>query len=370
MVNTDSMPVVLLEPYYGGSHKTWADGYQKHSAHEIELITLPAQFWKWRMQGGAISLARLMKTKPDLILASSMMDLSIFRSLTYQSLGDVPIATYFHENQLSYPQNQRQHHGWQYGFINYTSALVAEKNFFNSEFHLKDFMEQLPRLLKHFADYNELETIEEIRAKSSVLPVGMDLNRFDQHKSLKSPDHPPLIVWNHRWEDDKNPKAFIESMIELDKAGYDFQIAITGENFQQEPTLFAHARQQLGKKIVQFGYMESFEAYAKLLWQADYVVSTAYQEFFGISICEAIYCDCIPILPNRLNYPNLLTEDAKSACLYKDGKLSALLKHHLDGTIQVDTHPLKEKIAQYDWTIVAPQYDKALRAITITHHPH
>lgn len=367
MTNTDPIHVALLEPYYGGSHKIWADGYHKQSKHDINLITMPAQFWKWRMQGGAISMSRLLTEKPDIILASSMIDLSIFRSLTYKSLGDVPIATYFHENQLSYPQNQRQHHGWRYGFINHVSALVADKNFFNSEFHLSDFMEQLPRMLKHFADYNELHTVDEIRAKSAVLPVGMDLQRFDPYYTKKTPSHPPLIVWNHRWEDDKNPQAFIDSMIELNRAGYEFSVAITGENFQQEPTLFTTAREHLGDKVIQLGYIDSFADYAKLLWQADYVVSTAHQEFFGIAICEAIYCHCIPILPNRLNYPNLLTDDTKSACLYKDGKLTTLLKHHLDGTIQVDTSPLKEKIAQYDWTTIAPQYDRALTNIMISH---
>ncbi len=370
MRDIDPTHVALIEPYYGGSHKIWADGYNNRSKHNINLVTMPAQFWKWRMQGGAISIARLLTTQPDVILASSMIDLSIFRSLTYPLLGDVPIATYFHENQLSYPQNQRQHHGWRYGFINYVSALIADKNFFNSEFHMNDFMEQLPRLLKHFADYNELQTIDEIRGKSAVLPVGMDLHRFDQYESLKSSDSPPLIVWNHRWEDDKNPQEFINSMIELHNVGYDFSVAITGENFQQDPTLFTYAREQLGDKIIQLGYMDSFEAYAKLLWQADYVVSTAYQEFFGISVCEAIYCNCIPILPNRLNYPYLLTENAKPTSLYKDGKLTALLKHHLDGTIEVDNPALKEKIAQFDWTIVAPQYDQALLDVMLTHRQY
>jgi len=354
------MDIVLLEPYYGGSHKTWANGYQQHSKHNIHLITLPAQFWKWRMQGGAISLARLIQTKPDVILASSMIDLSIFRSLTYRELGDVPIAMYFHENQLSYPQNQRQHHGWRYGFINYVSALVADANLFNSPYHLKDFVEQLPRLLKHFADYNELETIDTISEKSSVLPVGINLKRFDNYQTNKQPKKTPLILWNHRWEEDKNPQLFVDSLIELHQAGYDFEVAITGENFQQEPKVFQIAREQLGDKVIQLGYLESFAEYADLLWQADYIVSTAYQEFFGISVSEAIYCNCIPILPHRLNYPNLIPVERHQHCLYKRDKLTALLKHHLDKKIQIDTTPLKAKIAQFDWTIVAPQYDSFL----------
>jgi len=361
------MQIAVLEPYYGGSHKVWADGYKTFSSHNIRLITLPAQFWKWRMQGGAISLARQLDFQPDIILASSMLDLSIFRSLTYRQLGNVPIAMYFHENQLSYPQNQRQHHGWRYGFINYVSALVAEANFFNSPYHLDDFIDQLPRLLKHFADYNELETIETIAQKSSVLPVGLDLKRFDIHQTQKSPDSPPIILWNHRWEADKNPELFVESMIELHDAGYDFRVAITGENFQQEPSLFETARDKLGDKIIQLGYVETFADYAKLLWQSDYVVSTAYQEFFGIAICEAIYCGCIPILPHRLNYSNLIPESVHSNCLYKKDKLTALLRHHLDKTITIYTTPLKAKIAQFDWTIVAPQYDSALTELSL--HP-
>ncbi len=362
------MNIAILEPYYGGSHKTWADGYKQFSTHNIKLITLPAQFWKWRMQGGAISLARLLDFKPDVILASSMLDLSIFRSLTYKQLGDVPIAMYFHENQLSYPQNQRQHHGWRYGFINYISALVADANFFNSPYHLQDFSEQLSRLLKHFADYNELQTIDTIRDKSSVLTVGINFAQFDKYQVSQSEDSPPLIVWNHRWEEDKNPKLFIDSIIELQRLGYDFRVAITGENFQQEPKLFQYARNELNQKIVQLGYVDSFADYAQLLWEADYVVSTAYQEFFGISICEGIYCQCIPILPHRLNYPNLVPQDVHSQCLYKKDKLTALLKHHLDGKLQIDTAPLKAKIAQFDWTIVAMQYDTALSELSHQFH--
>ena len=356
------MRIALLESYYGGSHKSWADGYQQFSQHDIDLITLPAQFWKWRMQGAAITFARLLDAKPDVILASSMIDLSIFRALTHHRLGDVPIAMYFHENQLSYPQNHRQHHGWRYGFINFVSALTADANFFNSDFHLRDFMSQLPRLLKHFADYNELQTIEEIKAKSSALPLGIDLRRFDEYKRRPS-QRPPIILWNHRWEEDKDPAAFMDSVIQLDREGWDFRVAITGESFGAMPPAFQSAQPRLGDKLIQLGCIDSFAEYAALLWQADYVVSTAWQEFFGVSVCEAIYCGCIPILPNRLNYPFLLTDELKASCLYRRGKLTALLRHHLDGVISVNTAALKTKIAQFDWQVMAPRYDRELEGL-------
>ncbi len=364
------MRIALLESYYGGSHKAWADGYKRFSRNEINLITLPAQFWKWRMQGAAISFARLMDAKPDLVLASSMMDLSIFRALTRERLAEVPMAMYFHENQLSYPQSRRQNHGWRYGFINYVSALCADANFFNSRFHRDDFMAQLPRMLKHFADYNELQTIDEIRAKSSVLPLGIDLRRFDEQRLEAGSGAPPIILWNHRWEHDKDPATFVQSMIELSDEGYDFQLAITGERFGELPESFKKAQSQLGDRIIQLGYVDSLEEYARLLWRADYVVSTAWQEFFGQSVCEAIYCGCIPILPDRLNYPDLITEELKPYCLYQRDRLNAQMRYHLEGDIGLDSTALREKIAGFDWRLMASRYDEALDTLATHHRAH
>ena len=364
------MRIALLESYYGGSHKAWADGYRRFSRHEIDLITLPAQFWKWRMQGAAITFARRLDAQPDLILASSMMDLSIFRALTRERLAAVPLAMYFHENQLSYPQSRRQNHGWRYGFINYVSALCADANYFNSQFHLDDFLAQLPRMLKHFADHNELQTIDEIRAKSSVLPLGIDLHRFDEQRAKPGSAEPPVILWNHRWEHDKDPATFVGSMITLADEGYDFQLAITGERFGELPESMVKAQSLLGDRIIQLGYVDSFEEYARLLWRADYVVSTARQEFFGASICEAIYCGCLPILPDRLNYPDLITEELKPVCLYQRDRLTALMRYHLECNLKRDTTALRGKIAKFDWRLMAPQYDEALETLANRHRAH
>ena len=52
----------------------------KHSSHEFETVTMAGRFWKWRLQGGAVTLARKAKQlydngeKPDVIFASSSMN--------------------------------------------------------------------------------------------------------------------------------------------------------------------------------------------------------------------------------------------------------------------------------------------------------
>lgn len=355
------LDVLLIEPYFGGSHRAWATGYQRHTRHNLHLLMLPAQFWKWRMQGGAVTLARLFheqSLKPDIILASDMFDLSTFRAL---ARVDIPCALYFHENQLTYPQNTRQRHGWQYGFINYVSALAADAVFFNSAYHRDTFLDELPRMLKHFGDYNELATVDVIRAKSWVLPLGLDLQRLDGFRyDTAQNEEPPLILWNHRWEADKNPALFFETLYRLAAEDVPFRVALVGENFRQEPQEFEEARLRLGERVVRYGYMAEFADYARLLWQADYVIGTAYQDFFGIAVAEAIYCECVPLLPYRLNYPALIPESWHEACLYRANDLYGLLKRHLQGSLTVDTNALRQHIAGYDWAQMTPVYDDAL----------
>ena len=52
------MRIALLEPYDTGSHAAWLRGLQHHSANDIVPLSLTGQFWKWRMHGVAVTLAR------------------------------------------------------------------------------------------------------------------------------------------------------------------------------------------------------------------------------------------------------------------------------------------------------------------------
>jgi len=314
------------------------------------------------MLGGAVSLARqfaAQQWQPDLILASDMLDLTTFLALA--RLWQTPSAVYFHENQLSYPLNPRQKPDKERAFINYTSALAADVVFFNSRFHLDSFFTELPRLLKHYPDHNELATLPELHAKSHVLPVGVDLRRLDAHRTPRDPHAAPLILWNHRWEPDKNPALFVAALRRLVADGVDFRVAILGENIHHQPTIFDAVRAELGERVVQFGYVAGFAEYARLLWSADVVVSTAKHEFFGISVVEALYCGCAALLPKRLSYPELIPVDLWGGVLYRHDRdfypaLRAILSQRPPSALA--TH-----VARYDWGRLAPLYDALFLAL-------
>ena len=368
--------ICLLEPYNTGSHKAWVEGYAAHSAHQAISLTLDGRFWKWRMHGGAVTLARMYRerqVRADLLLATDMLDLSTFLALTRDLTHDVPTALYMHENQLTYPPRPGEKRDLHYGFINYASMLCADRVFFNSRFHLESWFEELPRLLKHFPDYNELHTVQELRARSEVLPLGLDLSRLDAHRPSDLTTGPAIILWNHRWEYDKNPGEFLQALYTLAERGTDFRVVLLGEVFVRVPAEFQEARERLGERILQFGYVESFAEYARWLWRADIVVSTALHDFFGAAVVEAMYCGCWPILPWRLSYPQFVPEAYRGRCLYRSREeLLELLRQAIENASAwraeatgVHGSPLREVVAGYDWSAIAPAYDRRLFARSI-----
>jgi glycosyltransferase involved in cell wall biosynthesis len=362
------MNIWLVEPYYAGSHRAWADGYRKHSHHTVHLLTLPGRFWKWRMQGGAITLARQARARddrPDLILATDMLNLPVFLTLGGDRLAGVPVALYFHENQLTYPLRPGEQRDLHYGFIHLVSALRADALFFNSAYHRDVFFEELSRMLKHFPDYKELWVVEALRAKAQVLPLGLDLLRFDPFRPAEPTRSRPLILWNHRWEYDKDPQTFFRAVYaladEASTAGLDFGLLLLGRSHRNHAAEFLEARERLSDRIVDFGFASKVATYGRRLWQADIVVSTALHDFFGAAVVQACYCDCFPVLPRDLAYPELIPPEHHDDCLYGDfDGLLALLRHAIAHIEPIRAFSLREHVARFDWHRMAPLYDERL----------
>lgn len=371
--------ICLLEPYDTGSHRAWVQGYAAHTRHDLQLLTMDGRFWKWRMHGGAVTLARRFREgrlRPDVLLATDMLDLTTFLALTRDRTHGLPVALYMHENQLTYPPLPGEQRDLHYGFINYASMLCADRILFNSRFHLESWFDELPRLLKHFPDYTELQTVDALRARSEVLPLGLSLRALDPARddAEQARTGPLLIVWNHRWEYDKGPEAFFRALYALAERGADFRLAVLGEGFVREPPEFAEARERLAGRIVQFGYAESFADYAHWLWRADVVVSTAIQESFGAAVVEAMYCECVPVLPERLAYPQFIAPEYRDLCLYgtEEELVERLARLCADPDVAREGalgRAFRAEAAQYDWTVMAPEYDRRLAALASDQSP-
>lgn len=338
--------VLVLEPYHGGSHRVFVNTLQKHSRHAYEIITLPARKWKWRMRGAAMSFADQLARRPpdvDLILTSDMLSVTDLRALLPPTWQGVPIACYFHENQLTYPLSEFDRRDYQFGFTNITSALAADALWFNSQAHLDAFIEAAGELLARMPDHVPTALPERIAERAVVLwpPVAGPPAAFRRDPAAtrehQRADGPLRILWSHRWEYDKNPEDFFGTLLRLADAGHDFQLILVGESFREVPPVFAGSWKRLSDRIIHAGFVPDRNVYWQRVAFADAVASTAIQENFGIAVVEAMLAGCWPVFPNRLSYPEILPPEFRTTCLYDSvdelhDKLLALLKSGVDPT--------------------------------------
>lgn len=367
------MQIALLEPFYSGSHAMWVEGYTSCSQHQLIHFTLPGRHWKWRMHGGAVSLAKAYieaHVQPEMILSTDMMDLSVFLSLTRRITPYIPAVLYMHENQLTYPWSpsdpdpplKRDRH---YAFINLTSALSADYVFFNSAYHLGVFLEALPSYLSAFPDYPLSKTTDQIAAKSEVLPIGLDLNFFQTNKPHIAKEGPLIILWNHRWEYDKDPETFFKILFQLSEENVDFRVVVLGESYKRVPPIFKDAQIKLQEKIMYMGFARTRADYASWLWKADLIPVTSFQDFFGISLVEALYCNTYPLLPNRLAYPEYIPTHVQAFHIYKDShELLENLRFACQNPEKIRAVQTQSWVRKYDWQFMGPVYDNTFQRIS------
>ncbi len=363
-----ALRILALEPYYGGSHRAFLDGYCAASRHSIELLTMPARKWKWRMRGAALAMSesiRAMDGPFDVLLASDYLDLACLVALLPAPLRDVPRVVYFHENQITYPLADEDERDYQYGFTNITACLAADRVIFNSRYHMESFLDGAGGLLRRMPDFVPAWAPDAVRRRARVVPVGVDLSQMRAVRADAGERSGRLrVLWNHRWEYDKCPEEFFEVMAELQDAGCDFDLAVLGQSFDAVPPVFEEARERFAGRLKAFGYVESREEYWRVLLESDVVVSTAAHEFFGISVVEAACAGCVPLLPNRLSYPELLPDTYHSTCLYADrADMKKRLAHWLRHPDEARAVDLSADMRRFGWSEVAPVLDAVMDGV-------
>ncbi len=363
------MRILALEPYFDGSHKRFLEDWIARSSHQWTLLTLPGYFWKWRMRHAGLTFARQVQEQCvdrdfDAIFCSDMLNLPEFLGLARME-PTPPAVVYFHENQLTYPDERQESRDLHFAMSNFLSAIAARGIWFNSSWHGKEFLSAMREWMCRAPDYSPAGELDRIEQRLAVHPPGV---RLGPVRRLREPG-PVRIGWVARWEHDKNPEAFFEAIDRLAQGGEDFRLIVLGQSFQQVPQVFQRARKRHADRIEQWGYVESDEDYRRCLGRMDVVVSTARHEFFGIAIAEAVAAGALPLVPDRLAYPELLSglspEDSRR-CFYRgDRELSQRLTElartiNQGQSLPVDPARLREAMEDFDVDRCVPRMDRAM----------
>ena len=314
-----SLDVLALQPYFGGSHAQFHNGWLSHSTHRWTTLELPPRHWKWRMRHSAIHFTQRIHELADqgkhwdVIVATDMMNIAEFKGLLRRDLGDIPIVLYFHENQFVYPNRFGQDRDRHFAFTNFISAIAADHIWCNSQFNFDSLLRSLWESSKHWPDFRPTDAIDRLISKTRIEPPGienppLDLAMFDAARVDRASQGEPIhIVWAARWEHDKNPQGLFEALRMLEEEEINFRLSVIGQSFRTVPPVFEEIQTRFEKQIVRWGYQETRAQYWDALAEADIFLSTATHEFFGLSAAEAIAAGVRPLLPNRLAYPELLS---------------------------------------------------------------
>lgn len=358
--------LLLLEPYLTSSHRALVRGLMEHIPARWTLLGLSGRNFRWRMRGAASFLAQeakdLLAMDWDGLICSSMLDLAALRGLA-PGLARTPALVYFHENQLDYPtpgradQVQRRRDLY-LAFCNLASAQAADQVVFNSAYHQKVFLNAARDLLGWMPDATPQGLWQDIAAKSAVLAVPLEVE--SARNLSRGPRSGPLrLVWNHRWCDEKGPEVFFEALLELAGRGMDFQVAVLGRSSGNAPDIFKSAQKNLAGRIAQWGAVDERQEYWGWLFWADVVVSTAYQEFLGLSVAEAVWAGCRPLVPDGLAYPELYGNEFR----YAPGELETSLRGLMErpeNARQEDYRPLVEHLT---WQALQPAWESRIQTL-------
>ncbi len=211
-----------------------------------------------------------------------------------------------------------------------------------------------------------------LRDKASVLPVPMDLEQSVATEAVwpgklgELPDRPLRLLWVGRFEHDKGGDGLLQILMRLEQDELDYELAVIGQQFRSSPDVFRQIETDFSHRLVQFGYMDDPRAYRALLRGADVVLSTALHEFQGLAVLQAVANGCLPVVPNRLAYPEIYPAQYCYDSNRDDPGLEARSAAHL---IRELGEQLEEgggqapDISTYGTPRLAPRYREVLLAV-------
>lgn len=351
-----SLQVLALEPWLGGSHAAFLESWKRLSRHRVEIVGLADRHWKWRMQAGGWELARKLRDHgpPDVLFVSDYVDLPSLMGFLSSDWRDTPCLLYMHENQLTYPLRPGEPEASRdtsYGFTNILSCVRADAVVFNSTYHKQDFARGAEVLLGRLPKPTPAAELRACLAAAAVISPGVDFSSIPLGPG--APNGGPLrVLFSHRWQFDKDPLEFLKVARDLADSGLEFELVLLGERFVQLPEGVDDLLQRLEPYILHRGFLPSRADYAALIGTCDVSVSTARHEFFGISAVEAMAAGVAPLLPDRLNYPELVGVEAGRSVLYNDPHdCRRRLRAHAE-----DPGPLRTEESRIPWRDLARRW--------------
>ncbi|KAM5279547.1 tRNA-queuosine alpha-mannosyltransferase isoform 6-T6 [Ctenodactylus gundi] len=361
------MSVLIIEAFYGGSHKQLVDLLQEE-LEDCVLYTLPAKKWHWRARVAALYFSQNVPIRENyrILFTSSVLNLTELTALR-PDLGKLKKILYFHENQLVYPVKKFQERDFQYGYNQILSCLVADVVVFNSYFNMESFLTSIGKFMKLIPDHRPKDLENIIRPKCQVIyfPIKFpDVSRFmPEHKilhlkkmlSIKGNDSVALPSQREQREsenllDNFNSECYVHSGLNTAQEE-NLDNALMKESGLKKVNSSDNSQSHLGKKEqnLPLNPFDSLGGNANqhrplhIVWPHRWL--------------EAVYCGCYPLCPKDLVYPEIFPAEY----LYSTPEqLSKRLQNFCKRPDIIRKHLYKGEMAPFSWAALHGKFRSLL----------
>lgn len=273
----------------------------------------------------------------DAVFATGMLSMSDLRATVPAVLRNRPFVLSMHENQIAYPAGEaaairdRDRDG-HLAFTNLASIEAADRVVWNSRWNRDSFIEGMRSMLRHAPERIDDGWARRLEEKSVIVPPPIEVEEIRAAAPavgdagvLHNPEIAGAgaeadagaavvrVVWPHRWEHDKGVDELLELADEAwqreHAGGPAIRWILLGQRFGRVPEAIETLLSRHADRIEHAGAVPRPE-YLAWLHRADWVLSTARHEFFGMAVAEALIAGCLPWLPERLSYPELVPSGA------------------------------------------------------------
>lgn len=336
--------VLAFEAWDAGSHRSVRESIARHGRLDWRFLTRAGRSPRWRLRHAALDFATSSRADPletageaplahddvAAIFATGMLSLADLRAVLPCTLRNRPFILSMHENQVAYPvsetvPNRTRDRDAHLAFTNLASVEAADRVVWNSRWNLESFIEGMKVVLAHAPEPIDGGWIERLQSRSIVVPPPIETAEIEDAMVLHNtsildyPDGPTkgptttYVAWPHRWEHDKGCEELLELADEAacreDAGGPAIRWVILGHRPPDPPEAMKIMLHRHADRIAHAGELDRPE-YLAWLCRCDWVLSTARHEFFGMAVAEALFAGCLPWLPARLAYPELVPTDA------------------------------------------------------------
>lgn len=331
------LDILALEPFYGGVRRAMLSAVMRCSRHRWTLLKLPPRRMERRLAASANwfaeHLGRHLSGHADVLFTSEALNLADLYRLVPE-LASRPSVVYFHENNL--PATDARESG-PLELVNLNTATAASEVWFNSNYHLKTFLERGSALVRRHPELMSHNPMGPITAKARLVTPPLDLGYVAEVRAaFRAPQRQPDTIFVETR--DADVQLLNRALELLVTAGQEFRLITVGPVKELANDWERKTIREIDESAQVLGMMESHVLLS--------VKPKATSDYLCI---RGMLAGCRPIAPAEGVYPELFPDSLHASSLYQSADPADLARK------------LSDAMEFGGWAAQAPDWRKVFR---------